>query len=566
MACSSIPVLGWILVFFCLSSLVDRKSSVAASRVNFVNPDLTNTNSIASTQYRSGYHFQPRKNWINDPNGPLYYNGFYHLFYQYNPYAAIWGNISWGHSVSTDLIQWTGLEVALSPINPYDKNGCFSGSATILPGNKPVIIYTGVDEKNRQVQNIAYPKNLSDPMLHEWIKYDHNPVMEPVDGLNAGQFRDPTTGWLGRDGLWRVVVGAEIGLKGQAMLYRSKDFVQWARAENPLHATNGSRMWECPDFYSLKGNEKKYVLKMSLGETVSDHYMLGQYDEEKDVFVRDEPSDDYRMWRRYDYGKFYASKSFFDEKQRRRILWGWVNESDSVTDDNTKGWSGIQTFPRVVSLDDNGRQLLQWPIKELESFRRKQGNLHDIELETGGLVEVEGLKVSEADVEVEFELLSLKTAEPFNDDWVLDPPMLCREKGASVNGGVGPFGLLVLASRNLEEHTAIFFRVFKSGEVYKVLMCSDLRRSSLRAEVDKPAYGAFVDIEIKNGGKISLKALIDHSIVECFGAGGKTCITSRVYPTLLVSGGAHLYAFNNGTESVKISDLKAWSMDRPKIS
>lgn len=84
--------------------------------------------------------------------------------------------------------------------------------------------------------------------------------------------------------------------------------------------------------------------------------------------------------------------------------------------------------------------------------------------------------VLQADVEVDFELPSLKSAEPFDADWVLDPPMLCREKGAYVNGGVGPFGLLLLASRDLEEYTSIFFRVFKSHENYKVLMCADERR------------------------------------------------------------------------------------------
>lgn len=91
------------------------------------------------------------------------------------------------------------------------------------------------------------------------------------------------------------------------------------------------------------------MLKMSLGETQSDHYMLGRYDEENDVFVRDNPLDDYRMWQRYDYGMFYASKTFFDEKKQRRILWGWVKESDSVADDVAKGWSSIQVCTCVCT-------------------------------------------------------------------------------------------------------------------------------------------------------------------------------------------------------------------------
>lgn len=559
-----------MLVFFFMFSMfdgrIDGRNFAEVSHRNFLSPDSTEITSIVSKQYRTSYHFQPLRHWINDPNAPMYYNGIYHLFYQYNPYAAIWGNISWGHSVSTDLIHWTGLELALSPTDPFDINGCWTGSATILPGNRPTIIYTGGDTKNRQVQNIAYPKNLSDPFLREWVKPAHNPIIEPVEGLNSSQFRDPTTGWMGHDGHWRLAVGAEIELKGCALLYTSKDFVHWVRAKHPLHATNGSGMWECPDFYSLKGKRRKYVLKMSVGEAQSDHYMLGRYDEDNDVFVPNNAVDDYRMWLRYDYGEFYASKTFFDQKQQRRILWAWVNESDSASDDVAKGWSGIQIVPRVVSLDTNERQLVQWPIKEIESLRRKQIRLNDIDLKTGDLFEIKGLIFSQTDIEVEFKLPSLKKAEPFDADWVLDPAMLCREKGASVKGNIGPFGLLVLASHDLDEHTAIFFRLFKSGKDYKVLMCADQRWSSLRSEIYKPAHGAFVDIDIAKNRKISLRILIDHSVVESFGGKGRTVITSRVYPTLLLHGDAHLFAFNNGTEMVTISNLKAWDMAKSRIS
>ncbi|ONK57454.1 uncharacterized protein A4U43_C09F680 [Asparagus officinalis] len=472
MASSLVPGLVWILVsFFFLPSAVDRRSCVEAARRSLLNSERADTNSIVSAQYRTAYHFQPLRNWINDPNGPVYYNGIYHLFYQYNPYAAIWGNITWGHSVSTDLVHWTGLEPALSPTDPFDVNGCWSGSATI-PGG---------DAEKRQVQNFAYPKNLSDPLLREWIKPGYNPVMEPVDGLDPNQFRDPTTGWLGHDGLWRVAVGAEVGLKGQALLYRSKDFVRWARTDNPLFAANGSGTWECPDFYYLKGEGEKYVLKMSLGEAdQSDHYMLGAYDEERDTFVPDDTEDDdYRMWRRYDYGKFYASKTFFDDKKQRRILWGWLNESDSAADDVAKGWSGIQTVPRVVTLDTNMKQLVQWPVQELESLRGKQTDLRGVELKTGDLVEVKGLKASEVDVEAEFELPNLKTAEPFDANWILDPAMLCRDKGSSVQGKIGPFGLFVLASSDLKEYTAISFRIFDSGEGYKTELSTTHERGAV---------------------------------------------------------------------------------------
>ncbi|ONK57463.1 uncharacterized protein A4U43_C09F770 [Asparagus officinalis] len=532
---------------------------------------------VVDNQYRTGYHFQPPKNWINDPNGPMYYNGVYHLFYQYNPKGAVWGNIVWAHSVSKDLINWIPLEPAIYPSKPFDINGCWSGSATILPGNKPAILYTGIDPQNRQVQNVAYPKNLSDPYLREWVKPDYNPIIEPTNGLNASSFRDPTTAWYGLDGRWRIVIGSKRKHRGMAILYRSKDFVHWVRAKHPLHSANGTGMWECPDFYPVAmggelgvdtseyGSGLKYVLKNSLDITRYEYYTLGTYNRNVDKYIPDGASADNRSGLRYDYGNFYASKTFYDQGKKRRILWGWSNESDSTRDDVSKGWAGIQTIPRKVWLDSNGRQLLQWPVEELESIRGKQVYMMNKKVKGGDFVEVSGIMTAQSDVEVTFELSSLAKAEPFDPTWT-DPQKLCAQKGADVKGGVGPFGLLTLASARREEQTAVFFRIFKASDNYVTLMCHDPSRSSVRPGLYKPTYGGWVDVEIKKKGKISLRSLIDHSVVESFGAEGKTCMTSRVYPSIAVGDAAHLFVFNNGAEDVKITEMKAWEMKKPLMN
>lgn len=160
-------------------------------------------------------------------------------------------------------------------------------------------------------------------------------------------------------------------------------------------------------------------------------------------------------------------------------------------------------------------------------------------------------------MEVSFELPSIEEAEQ------MDPQLLCIQKNVAVEGKAGPVGLLVLTSKNFTEQTAIFFRVFKNDNQHMVLMCSDLSRSSLRKEVRKTSFGAFVEINPFQE-KISLRTLIDNS-VESFGGEGKACITSRVYPNLAVGKEAKLYAFNNGSLSVKISKLNAWSMKGAKI-
>lgn len=286
----------------------------------------------------------------------MYFNGVYHLFYQYNPKGAVWGNIVWAHSVSRDMINWEALDPAIYPSKPFDIKGCWSGSATILPGNKPVILYTGIDPKENQVQNYAIPKNISDPYLREWIKPDNNPVVFPDAGVNASAFRDPTTAWWGKDGHWRMLVGGKRKKRGMAHLYRSKDFVYWVKAQHPLHSKAKTGMWECPDFFPVSksskkgldtselGKDIKHVLKVSLDLTRYEYYTIGTYYPEKDRYVPDNTSVDGWGGLRYDYGNFYASKTFYDPAKQRRILWGWANESDAAPADVQKGWAGIQVY------------------------------------------------------------------------------------------------------------------------------------------------------------------------------------------------------------------------------
>jgi beta-fructofuranosidase len=562
-----------ILFFIYFSILLAAINGVQASQYSNIKDESNHQ------PYRTGYHFQPPKNWINDPNGPLVYKGIYHLFYQYNPKGAVWGNIVWAHSTSTDLINWTPHKAAIFPSQPSDVNGCWSGSTTILPSGKPAILYTGIDSKNNQVQNLAVPKNLSDPYLIEWVKSTQNPLMAPnsMNKINSSSFRDPTTAWLGPDKKWRAIIGSKLDRKGMAILYTSHDFIRWTKSDTPLHSVEGNGMWECPDFFpvnsinrlgldtsAIKAPRIKHVLKASLDDTKHEYYTVGNYDTVRNIYIPDEGSIESDSGLRYDYGKFYASKTFFDSVKQRRILLGWVNESSSVADDIRKGWSGVHVVPRHIWLDKSGKQLIQWPVVEIIKLRRDPVIIPGKLLHARSVVKIPGVKAVQADVEISFKVGDLEKAEILEEG--TNPELLCSQKPATVKGQFGPFGLLALASKGLHEYTAVFFRIFKAQKSHKflVLMCSDQSRSSLNNDNDKTSYGAFVDIDPLHE-KLSLRSLIDHSIVESFGGGGKSCITARVYPTLAIGDDATLFAFNNGTQAVQITKLKAWSMKKAKI-
>ncbi|KAI3881486.1 hypothetical protein MKW92_001728 [Papaver armeniacum] len=550
-------------------------------RVEASHPYYGNFQSLQSTSipiyqpYRTGYHFQPFKNYMN---GPMIYNGIYHLFYQWSTSGPVWGNIVWAHATSIDLVNWIHHKHAIVPSEPFDSEGTWSGSATFVKG-KPIIQYTGIIESNQwnyQVQNMAVPKNLSDPYLVEWDKpAKYNPIIAHIDGINASAFRDPTTGWQGPDGTWRVTIGSEVGTDGISYLFRSDDFIHWTTAEQPLHSAKGTGMWECVDFFpvavdgkegldtSVLGPNVKHVFKVSLDDTKHDYYTIGTYNPEKDKYTPDEGSIDNDSGLRFDYGKFYASKTFFDHEKNRRVLWGWANESSSVADDVKKGWAGLQAVPRTVWLAENGEQLKQWPVEEIKKLRTVRVSLPSRVLGGGFVMEVPGLTASQADVDAIFELPKLEDADIMDPSWD-NPQVLCSSKPASVRGKSGPFGLLALASKNMDEQTAIFFRVFNHQNKYVVLMCSDQSRSSLEESNDKTTYGAFINFDPEHD-KLSLRSLIDHSIVESYGVEGKAVITARVYPTLAIENEARLYVFNNGTKSAKMSNLEAWSLKKAQI-
>ncbi|KAL5728216.1 beta-fructofuranosidase [Ranunculus cassubicifolius] len=531
------------------------------------------TNSMLSWQ-RTAYHFQPEKNWINDPNGPMFYKGWYHLFYQYNPDAAVWGNITWGHAVSKDLIHWLYLPLAMVPDKWYDINGVWTGSATLLPDGTVVMIYTGSTNESVQVQNVAYPANLSDPLLLDWVKHSGNPVLFPPPGIGYKDFRDPTTALL-VSGKWRIVIGTKIGKTGVAIVYETTDFLSYKLLEGLLHEVPTTGMWECIDFYpvsttdangldtSVNGPGVKHVLKASLDDNKKDFYALGSYDYVKNTWTPDDPELDVGIGIRYDYGKFYAAKSFYDQNKGRRILWGWIGETDSEIADIKKGWSGVQAIPREVTFDMKTKMnIIQWPIEEIESLRLSSTEFKEIKVEAGSIIPLDVGEVSELDIVAEIEI----DGKALERNIVADVVYNCSTSGGSAGrGALGPFGLLVNADDSLSEQTAIYFYIAKDTDgSLKTFFCTDTSRTSKANDIDKKVYGGIVPV--LDGEKFTMRILVDHSIIEAFAQGGRTCITSRVYPTKAIYGAAQMFVFNNATETnITVTSIKVWQLNSANL-
>jgi beta-fructofuranosidase len=301
---------------------------------------------------RPQFHLLPKANWMNDPCAPRFYGGHYHMFFQYNPDAAVWGDMHWNHAVSPDLIHWKHMPVAIAPTpGSFDAAGIFTGS--VLPEmDVPTVLYTGVTESReatirggtlREVQCLA---TSTDPDLRTWKKLDKPVIAAPPAGLQVTGFRDPCP-WKDGDN-WYLIVGSGFEKVGGAvLLYRSPDGHNWEylhplaegrwngkTANDPVDT---GEMWECPDFFPLGG---KHVLLYSTERKV--YWQVGELDGKEMKFHAETGG-------LLDQGHYYAMKSMVDAKGRR-ILWGWVTEARPDAELKTAGWAGAMALPRVLSL------------------------------------------------------------------------------------------------------------------------------------------------------------------------------------------------------------------------
>lgn len=337
-----------------LEALARANASVAAAAED-----------AASDYLRPQYHLTTPAYWINDPNGPVYYRGRYHMFFQHNPYGSEWGNMSWGHAVSEDLVHWEHLPIALAP-NPdsYDSDGVFSGCC-VVEDDIARIFYTGVWP---EVQCVA---ESDDELLRTWQKSDRNPVIRERPREDLEGFRDP---YLWRQGNeWRMAIGSGIKEEGgTVLLYGSNNLYDWEYL-HPL-TTGFGWNWECPNFFAL---DDTHVLLVSPHDEVV--YTTGAYRDDR--FEQG-------TWRKVDLGgkdNFYAPNTL-TEADGRVLMWGWITGGGS----EGAPWNGVLTLPREVGLHPTGE--LSWsPARELNALRGKERRFVSGPLRPGQPMRLDGI-------------------------------------------------------------------------------------------------------------------------------------------------------------------------------
>lgn len=452
-------------------------------------------------QHRPQFHFTPREMWMNDPNGLVYYDGEYHLFYQHYPDSTVWGPMHWGHAVSKDLVHWEHLPIALAP----DSLGyIFSGSVVVDSLNTAgfqagkektlVAIFTYHNmafEKqgrlDRQYQAIAY----SNDKGRTWTKYAGNPV---IKSPGTPDFRDPKVIWHAPSSSWVMTLAAGNHIE----FFTSPDLKNWTRS-----GTFGEKagahggVWECPDLFPLSvpgSDQQKWVLLVSIGDSAVNggsgtQYFIGDFDGKT---FRNNGTDSSMLW--LDYGRDnYAGVTWFGAPNNQRLFLGWMSNWKYAKVVPTKSWRSAMTWPRQLQLvaTDSGLRVASVPL-DIES-------LHD------GIAEIHELKQLDGQEQ-------LSTHGALREIWLeADLSKISgTEIGIRLSNSKGEF---VTMGFDLASHQYFFDRT-----------------NSGKKNFEPGFAGRYQAPRWMQGNKLSLHLLVDVASAEMFADDGLTTLTNIFFP------------------------------------
>ena len=479
-------------------------------------------------QWRPVYHFTPDKYWTNDPNGLIYLNGKFQLYYQHNPQENKWGHMSWGHAESADLVHWKHLPVAIPEVVTKDTTlYIYSGSAVIdknnasgfgINGKGPIVaIFTGdLPKQQKEAQYIAY----SNDNGTSYKLYDKNPVID----LNKRDFRDPNVFWYAPKKQWIMTVS--MVNEFMVRFYGSKDLKNWEKLSDFGPAGYTKNGWECPSMLPLPvdGNpaNTKYVLFVSnFGEHGPQmQYFVGDFDGTS--FKNLNPAE---KMLRVDYGDcFYAAIAWRDAPANKKILMGWLINGKP----ETNPWKGQMSIPRDLSLRKtaDGIRLFQNPTTIITNSLSKYAK---------------GAVISKANLSVSGAMKLNSTSHLDANSYWIDAEI---QPGKSEKAG-----FIVASNEDGSKKIEVGYNA-ASKAVY--VDCTAAEKDNK----DKRNLLQTAPVKAVNG-IIRLRVLVDKSSLEVFGNGGEQVISTMIYPDKDATG---LSAFASGTAVFKT--LKIWDMDK----
>ncbi|WP_430821489.1 glycoside hydrolase family 32 protein [Carboxylicivirga caseinilyticus] len=458
-------------------------------------------------KFRPQFHFTPQANWMNDPNGMVYYEGEYHLFYQYHPQSTVWGPMHWGHAVSTDLIHWNHLPIALYP----DSLGyIFSGSAVVdwkntsglgTRENPPLVaIYTYHNIEGEKAGRNDYQSQALAFSLDKgrtWSKYEKNPVL-PNPGIR--DFRDPKVFWYNETNKWVMI----LAVQNRVQIYSSSNLKEWS-FESEFGVDRGAHggVWECPDLFPLEvegSTIKKWVMLVSINPGgpnggSATQYFIGDFDGKS--FHSDVDTTKWLDWGMDNYAG--VTWSDIPEEDGRRLLIGWMSNWQYAQEVPTESWRSAMTLPRELKLvqEKDDIIIVSNPIKEFEVLKEQ----HQKDSET----------LLSGEVPIDIKELDLKSCEL---NFVFEP------QEASQNGHTTAYGILL---RNDKEE------VLKLG--YNMLSKKFfMDRTNVYKAFSNSHYLSLVtgDYDIQN--QVKMKIIIDAASIELFVDDGKFVMTNTVFP------------------------------------
>ncbi|MFJ5840234.1 GH32 C-terminal domain-containing protein [Streptomyces shenzhenensis] len=500
-------------------------------------------------RHRPQFHMLPPWHWMNEPHAPVYFKGKYHIFYQHDPFGPYWGQIHWGHAVSTDMVHWRDLPIALAPAaDSSAPDGCWSGSAYVDGERGPVLFFTGGDDRlpYRQRTGMAMSSYQADKDtdLPTWTMKSE-PVTEAPAGLPAGpgtawaeNFRDPFV-WE-EDGIWYQLTGSGIvDYDGTQVTkkYGGTALVHTARRpegpwtyRGPLHWSDLTKVpepgevWELPVLLPLPGPRgrrtgKRILLVSPWWEAFNPnavkhtYYWIGTFDKRTCRFVPD-----HEKPREFDFGQHFTGPSGFVTPDGRSVLFSIAQDRRSEQQHAEAGWAHNAGMPVSVSLRHDGTLGVE-PITETTGLRGKH------------LARIRQTSIEEANRQ-----LSAVSGDLLDISAVIDP---CDARTIT---------LAVRACADGTEQTLLSYNIAEHR------FWIDRSRSSLDPDTRKGVHGGTVELD---GGHLHLRVLLDRSMLEAY-VNGTNSLTSRVYPTREDSTGIRLTA-QGGT--AQVLELDVWRMN-----